>query len=100
MSEANKGIDMVVEATEFCKTNNITAGWSGVQHVKLVAQTLFNALGIESKEDKLEVYNILDQTYNQSAFRQTLERKGVLAKTEGGKRQSTDLASKYGNMEG
>lgn len=80
---STKKIDMVAEAKAFCEEKNITAGWMQQQHIGLQARTIRDALGVESKEDIDTLVSILSQTVNPSAFRQGLERAGVLMKSGG-----------------
>lgn len=81
-------------AKEFITKFDIKAGWTQEQHVGFVFNTIVESLGVESKEDKDELLSTLSLTCNPSAFRQTLESAGLLAKSEKGERASV-LANKY-----
>ena len=90
-------INMTEEAKAFAQKHDITSGWTQEQHVGLVFNTITDALGIESKEDKAELLGILNQTVNPSAFRQKLESKGILSKVDSASAASK-LANKYATL--
>ena len=72
---------IVDQARAFCKGENaanmkITSGWSQAQHVGFQF-TLLKAATTDN-----EMLEILTETVNPSAFRQSLEKLGILVKSE------------------
>lgn len=83
-----------VSAGAFCKKFSITSGWSQEQHVGFVFGVIMEEVGIEGKEERDALLQILSLTCNPSAFRQTLESAEILEKSAKGERSSV-LANKY-----
>lgn len=92
--------NLMVEMRDFCKKFEITKGWTQEQHASFVQRTLVAVLGIERKEDKQEIYDIVKYAVNPSSLRQDAEKPtlvgGAILAPSGGK--SGEIASRYADL--
>lgn len=95
LEEIDMNSIVLASAREFCTKNEVKSGWTQEQHVALEATLIIETLGVESKDDKVALLDILSAMVNPSAFRQSLEKQGILTK---GEDRVKAIANRYLNL--
>ena len=79
--------EMFAQSVNECIVKNNKRGFGKMDCVKVIMDVLANETGAK-REDMAEIEAIVKAVVNPSEFRQALENKGKLEKSEGGKRSS------------
>jgi hypothetical protein len=99
--EKEVSAELETAMVSFCKTHEISQGWSVAQHAKfqlgLVMDVVDSGDAITPEEAKFRIFLILRKLANYSAWRQAHEGEGQPLKAGSGKK-SANLASEYAQL--